>query len=206
MKLLYFLFITVVAVNTDAWSMVVLYGYGYKNAIRTCYTASKRCYKSNYDLQDIGQIVKKTDALFSHVPGYKKVVKNLHASFNESSKGALYELQVALEFHSRGHKICAFEKIYKDEKNGCMCELDIITDLCGIECKNINWHSAEKWPKVIPKMHKQIKDQQALINSGVVGVSQYIFCSKNEIPLIECDWLCEQGVHYLVYAPHDIIH
>lgn len=157
------------------------------------------------DIHIIEYVIAQTDLLFKEVPGYKKVVENVYTSFNgflsHTSKGPLYELQVALDFHSRGHTICAFEKTYKNEKINCERELDIITNLCAIECKNIHWHLAEHSPKILRKIQQQIYDQKALVDSGTIGVPHYILCSKNEIPLTCRNWLEEQGVFYFIYSP-----
>jgi hypothetical protein len=208
MKRLGSVFLILIAVYTPAWAMFALYSCKY---IRKAYsTAQKRCYKTERNAQLIEQVVSHTHPLFESIPGYAGVVEKVVTSFNgllpHISKGALYELQVALDFYNRGHTICAFEKVYVDAKTGCARELDIITNMCCIECKNINWFIAEKSPHIMQKMHKQIKEQQALVVAGVVGVPQYVFCSRNEIPLNECNWLREQGVFYYVYAPCEMIY
>jgi hypothetical protein len=142
---------------------------------------------------------------FEGVPGYDCLKKKLSKSFenpNRFAKGYLYELEVALHLmHTRRETICAFEKKFSHPWCFHTREIDIITDRCAYECKNINWESVQCSDYITQLLVAQFAEQAMLVASGVVGVPYFMVCSKNEIPVEWKWWFAQHAILYME-GPH----
>lgn len=133
--------------------------------------------------------------------GYHYVKNNIYRSLESSTaytaKGYVYELQVAIDLVLRENQtILAFEKKYTHPQLHFIREIDIITDLCAIECKCIKWHSVQRSDYIAAKLATQLSEQYELVQSGIVGVPHFMIYSKNAIPFDWKVWLSQKGILY----------
>lgn len=148
-------------------------------------------------------IIEETASLFNKVPGYDKLINKFHTALqgrlSHTAKGQLYELEVAFDLYKHGHEIKAFEIFYTDEQSGYAREIDIVTDQCAVECKDIQWNYLLGSPKVRQRFERQLYEQYTIVASGAVGaeVHYFIFYSKQPIPSWQKKWLKEQHIFYM---------
>jgi hypothetical protein len=143
--------------------------------------------------------------LFVNIPGamgdngpLRQILKRGKIGLNADSslKGAVYELEKALELESKGEKVIEFGK-----KIGGR-EFDIITKTKALECKNISWERFQVGESLVTE--KQIKD---LINKTQSTFSQqkqfaeefglkFEIHSKNKIPENWKIWFSEKNINF----------
>ncbi len=158
--------------------------------------------------QDVEKITRITDPYFADVPGYPRLKNQLDKALKNphryTAKGYVYELEVALYFLEKENQtICAFEKKYTHPLARFTREIDIITDSCAIECKNIDWDSVQRSEYISSLIARQFCEQNELVHSGVVGVPYFMLCSKNQIPFTWKVWLAQRGIFYMEGPQYD---
>lgn len=151
---------------------------------------------------DVDALTKMTDRHFAEVPGYATLKKRLYASLDTKKEphiqGYAYELLVACYLvHAEKQTVCAFEQKYTHPELCFTREIDIITDRCAIECKNISWEAVQRSAFITASIAKQFSEQAALVHAGLVGVPYFMVCSKNPIPFAWKTWFWQQAILYM---------
>ncbi len=128
-----------------------------------------------------------------HVPGYLDTLRYIAANpLHESVvKGYSYELERALELMQEGHQILHFQ--YKLSDGLISRTIDIHTDKCMVECKNM------KWPNCFNEyLFNQFCDQQHLVNHYNTTHNtqlQYQVSSKQPISQNWKKWFCQRNIN-----------
>lgn len=152
--------------------------------------------------EDVDAITQVTDPYFMQVPGYPELRRKLAQSLDDSrlwiAKGYPYELETALYLLCKEHQtILAFEKKYIHPVSKKKREIDIVTNCCACECKNITWESVQQYPYIAAQLAMQFTEQNELVRSGVVGVQHFMVCSKNPIPFNWKLWFAQRNILYM---------
>lgn len=152
--------------------------------------------------RDIDEITQLTDLYFKNIPGYPQVKERLTRSLENpqrhAAKGYAYELETALYLVCKEHHtIFAFEKKYTHPAFKFTREIDLTSNRCACECKNINWESVKRSPYISAQLATQFSQQNELVRSGVVGVPHFMVCSKNPIPFDWKLWLSQRNILYM---------
>jgi hypothetical protein len=151
---------------------------------------------------DVDAMVAITDRHFGAAPGYVTVKERLYKSLDTKTepqmRGYAYELEVAWYLKEREkHTICAFDQMYMHPTLDFAREIDIVTNLCAVECKCVNWDAIEQSDYITARITKQFTEQAALVRAGLVGVPHFMVCSKNQIPFEWKVWFWQQGILYM---------
>jgi hypothetical protein len=150
---------------------------------------------------DVDAMVAITDRHFAKVPGYatvkERLYKSLDTNIEQQMRGYAYELEVAWYLKEREkHTICSFDYVYTYPGLAAR-EIDIVTNLCAVECKCVNWEAIQRSDYITARIARQFTEQAALVRAGLVGVPHFMVCSKNQIPFAWKVWFLEQGIMYM---------
>lgn len=127
-----------------------------------------------------------------YVPGYLDNLRIIAANHYHESivKGYSYELERALELINEGHEILHFQ--YKLTDGSISRTVDIHTDKCMVECKNI------KWPNCYNEsLFRQFSDQHKLVkhyNKAHDTHLYYQVSSKQKISEKWKTWFIKQQI------------
>jgi hypothetical protein len=150
---------------------------------------------------DVDAMVAITDRHFAKVPGYatvkERLYKSLETTREQQMRGYAYELEVAWYLQQKEkHTICLFDYVYTHPGLAAR-EIDIVTNLCAVECKYVNWDAIQQSDHITARITKQFTEQAALVRAGLVGVPHFMVCSKNQIPFEWKVWFWQQGILYM---------
>lgn len=151
---------------------------------------------------DVDMMVALTDVRFAAVPGYDTLKNRLYASLDTKTQqqiqGYAYEFEVAWYLEQvEKHTIRSFEQKYTHPVLSFTREIDIVTDFCAIECKNINWDAIQRSDYITAHVTKQFIEQGELVRAGLVGVPYFMVCSKNQIPFNWKVWFHQRSILYM---------
>jgi hypothetical protein len=150
---------------------------------------------------DVDAMVAITDRHFGVVPGYgtvrERLYKSLDTKTEQQMRGYAYELEIAWYLKEKEkHTICLFDCVYTHPGLAAR-EIDIVTNLCAVECKCVNWDAIQQSEYITARIAKQFTEQAALVRAGLVGVPHFMVCSKNQIPFEWKVWFWQQGILYM---------
>lgn len=118
-----------------------------------------------------------------------------NAQTHGTARGAMFELEVALKLHENGESVKRLGQVFREfipkRKSIRKVEIDIVTPLKLVECKNVCWHKIKNFN--FGKLRSQIamgNDLAQVLNK------KYEFHSKFTIPNELKKWLIKNNITF----------
>lgn len=139
---------------------------------------------------------------FSTSSGFaRKIYELLHNSDNTSFiRGHMYELETAIALKDDGEIVTDFDYEFLCPHRSCTRSIDLVTERCLIECKNITWSAYS-----LNNRHRTTQLQDQLLSYKAFSndedenenIFSFLLYSKQPIPNEWKKWLDDNEIEYV---------